>query len=64
MLRTLAFALCLGLALAAAPKATHDDWVAPEFCNGVDCPKFTLLEANDVEVSFMLYVYTISQLVP
>ena len=64
MLRTLTFALCLGLALAAAPKAhqtkavappkaTHDDWVAPEFCNGVDCPKFTLLEANTEEVRLL-----------
>ena len=61
MLRILAITLCLGLALAAPkapqtkavapPKATHDDWVAPEFCNGIDCPKYTVLQANVDEVN-------------
>ena len=39
----------------APPKAEkRDDWVAPEFCNGIDCPKYILLEANVEEVSQIL----------
>ena len=51
MLRTLILAVCMGLALAGPQAERRDDWVAPSFCKGIDCPRYTVLEANNAEVS-------------